>query len=364
MKISSPILMAYPGPPRRTAGVVRYSLLALALLSVLLYFRHSAQNAGLTSPFRIDIDPKPDPPLEGAPPTPENPIPQTPAPVDPPPPVVEPPVEEVNEPVVVDVPPAAQPPPAVEEPAVEEQQPPVAKPKAPPHPIDTLIEAAEKTFDDLLKKESHDLKTAAAVYRERRGRHPPPGFDVWFKFAQDNGAVMVEDFFDQIYHDLGPFWGLPPSTMRKEAWDYEMTINIRNHTASTGSEWFWTQIWLNLTKTIEHMLPDMDIALNAMDEPRVVAPWEDINRYMETERKTRVMAPAHEVISEFQHLALPGELDREVKTRDKEWEDTSKYWNRSVAAPLLTLPRAFLAGRLPRLSPRQSCSPGGDHVRF
>jgi hypothetical protein len=152
--------------------------------------------------------------------------------------------------------------------------------------------------------------------------------------------------------------------MRKEAWDYEMTINIRNHTASTGSEWFWTQIWLNLTKTIEHMLPDMDIALNAMDEPRVVAPWEDINRYMETERKTRVMAPAHEVISEFQHLALPGELDREVKTRDKEWEDTSKYWNRSVAAPLLTLSRAFLAGRFPRLSSRQSCSPGGDHVRF
>jgi len=101
-----------------------------------------------------------------------------------------------------------------------------------------LIEGAEVAFEELLRKESHDLKSAAAAYRTRRGRHPPPGLMPGTASRQDNGAVMVEEFFDQIYHDLGPFWGVEPKVMRKEAWDYEMTINIRNQTralAAVGS---------------------------------------------------------------------------------------------------------------------------------
>ena len=191
------------------------------------------------------------------------------------------------------------------------------------HPIDELIENAEKSFAELLKKESKDLKSAAAEYRKMRGRHPPPGFDTWFKFAKDKGGVLVEDFFDQIYHDLGPFWGMPASTMRKEAWDYEMTMHIRDHNVTSGSAWFWTQIWMNMTKTIEHMLPDMSLALNAMDEPRIVAPWEQVNAYMELERSTRSMAPPNEVVTEFQKLEDPGKgPDKDVKTRPKDWENT------------------------------------------
>jgi hypothetical protein len=152
---------------------------------------------------------------------------------------------------------------------------------------------------------------------------------------------MVEDFFDQIYDDLGPFWGLPPSTMRKEAWDYEMTINIRNQTAVTGSEWFWTKIWQNLTQTIEHLLPDMDLALNAMDEPRIVTPWEEISRLMEIEQKTRSMPPPAEVITEFSRLS--GKPDPEVQVGDKNWEDTRmSYYTSQVS--LLT--SQVLSGRL------------------
>ena len=131
--------------------------------------------------------------------------------------------------------------------------------------------------------------------------------------------MMVEDFFDQIYHDLGPLWGLQPSLMRKEAWSYEMNINIRGHNASTGSNWFWTQIWLNLTQTIEHLLPDMDIALNAMDEPRIVVPWEEIDKYMEIERTTRGMPPPSEVVSDFSTLG--NKPDPDVKVRPKEWSE-------------------------------------------
>lgn len=106
--------------------------------------------------------------------------------------------------------------------------------------------------------------------------------------------------------------------MRKEAWDYEMTINVRNQSASAGSDWFWTQIWLDLVKTIQHMLPDMDLALNAMDEPRIVSPWEDINGYMEKERKSRKMVPPKEVVSHFQ--PLPEHPDAEVEIAQKWWE--------------------------------------------
>ena len=103
-----------------------------------------------------------------------------------------------------------------------------------------------------------------------------------------------------------------------------MTINIRDKHATAGSDWFWTQIWLNLTKTIEHLLPDMDIPLNAMDEPRIVTPWEKINEYVEIERKGRSMPPAKEVTSEWKKLPPPTEGDFDVKTRDKKWENTRK----------------------------------------
>ena len=287
--------MAYPGPPRRAAGLARYLVLSVIAVLFLGYLRHhhTLTAVGDSSTYFPSVDTKPPPTANDNPAVPQIPV-----------------GPEVKEPVKA-------PPAPVERPK--------AQAPASPHPIDELIQGAENLFEDLLKKESKDLKSAAAEYRKRRGRHPPPGFDTWFKFAQDNGAVMVEDFWDQIYHDLGPFWGLPASTMRKEAWDYEMTIHVRGQNASASSTWFWTQIWLNLTKTIEHMLPDMSLALNAMDEPRIVSPWEKINEYMEIERSTRSMPPANEVISEFQKLENPGQgPDKDVVTRPKEWEDTRK----------------------------------------
>ncbi|KAK3934962.1 hypothetical protein QBC46DRAFT_59525 [Diplogelasinospora grovesii] len=195
------------------------------------------------------------------------------------------------------------------------------------HPIDNLIRAAEKEFEDKLAKESKSLSDAAAAYRKRRGRHPPPGFKEWYEFAKEHNAIMVEDFWDQIYHDLGPFWALSPALIRKEAWDFEMTIHVRNGNATAGSDWFWTQLWLSMIKTVEHLLPDMSLSLNAMDEPRLVVPWEQINQYMGEAEKKRSMPDPKDVVSEFQRLAAPGEgPDKDVESRNKEWEKTKPYW--------------------------------------
>jgi hypothetical protein len=70
----------------------------------------------------------------------------------------------------------------------------------------------------------------------------------------------------------------------------------------------------------------MDIPLNAMDEPRILVPWEQINEYVGKERASRNLTPVGEVISDFQKLDLPGQGDRDkdIKTRDKAWEKVRK----------------------------------------
>jgi len=213
--------------------------------------------------------------------------------------------------------------------------PPPPRPETPPaaelatgsHPIDVQIRAAEASFAQTLSQESHTLNDAAAAYRERRGRHPPPGFGEWYQFAKERDALVVEEFWDQIYHDLEPFWALKPARIRKDANEFEMRITVRGGKASTGSDWFWTQIWLSLVGSIEHLLPDMDIALNAMDEPRLVVPWEKMSEYAAAAEKTRRMKDARGVVSKFGSLPGVGEaVDGDEETPPKRWEDESKIF--------------------------------------
>ncbi|KAH7249514.1 hypothetical protein MRS44_007197 [Fusarium solani] len=194
------------------------------------------------------------------------------------------------------------------------------------HPIDKLIHDAGKSYKALVAKESHTLEEAAQAYRQRRGRHPPPGFDKWFEFAKANNAIVVEEFWDQIYHDLEPFWGVPQPIIRKEAYSFEMSIHIRNGKANSTSDWFWTQIWLDMIRSIEHLIPDLDMPLNAMDEPRLVVPWEDIDGYLTAGAKSRALLPTKDVISDFQTLPPPGRHDRYARIPFKRWEKTSPYW--------------------------------------
>ncbi|KAJ4245311.1 hypothetical protein NW762_014182 [Fusarium torreyae] len=194
------------------------------------------------------------------------------------------------------------------------------------HPIDTLIHDGGRKYKELLSKESHTLEEAAQAYRKRRGRHPPPGFDKWWEFAKQHNAIVVEDFWDQVYHDIEPFWGVPQPVIRKEAYSFEMSIHIRNGKANSTSDWFWTLIWLDMIRSIEHMIPDLDMPLNAMDEPRLVVPWEDIDGYMTKGAESRNLWPAKDVVSEFQKLPTAGRHDRKVQIPFKRWEKTSPYW--------------------------------------
>ncbi|PHH75255.1 hypothetical protein CDD82_4528 [Ophiocordyceps australis] len=194
------------------------------------------------------------------------------------------------------------------------------------HPIDKLIHDAQQGFVELASKESTTLEQAAAAYRKRRGRHPPPGFGRWYKFARRHKSVMIEDFFDQIHHDIEPFWGLDPKKLRRDAGEFEMTISIRNGVASTTSDWFWTLKWLSMIERIQHELPDMDIALNAMDEPRLVVPWENIAKYMAKAARTKRLPDEATVIDDFQKLPDPAIAKQRGLAHPPEWEETMPYW--------------------------------------
>lgn len=102
------------------------------------------------------------------------------------------------------------------------------------HPIKKLMRDGRTRQEETLKHHSHDVREAAARYRTQRGRHPPPGFDRWFKAALDTKVVVVEDYFDRIYKDLTPYWALDARTLKKRA--------------SAGNSWLRSEMVLPLHK--------------------------------------------------------------------------------------------------------------------
>ncbi|KAK8107813.1 Lipopolysaccharide-modifying protein [Apiospora kogelbergensis] len=165
---------------------------------------------------------------------------------------------------------------------------------------------------------------------ERRGRHPPPGFEDWFKAAKKRDAIVIEDFFDRIHHDINPFWALDQLELRRRAHGQPELIRIRNGRVNLVSDDpkrgnRWMQIWTKLVKEIGH-LPDLDIPINVMDETRVLVPWEKISEYVEQERRTRHIFPASEAVSTYTGYAG---VDFQPGPYDPHWigGEAHKYWD-------------------------------------
>lgn len=173
------------------------------------------------------------------------------------------------------------------------------------HPIERLVLDASSDFSDLLGGCTHDLRAAADSYRQARGRHPPPGFDAWYEFARTHDAVIVESFFDQIYRDLTPFWGIPATDMRNFARSFDYRIYVRNGTANIianhaqGTARDRMDAWFEVVQSLETMLPDLDMAINIMDESRVIVPWEDMEKIIRREIETRALLPEDKIQSQY-----------------------------------------------------------------
>ncbi|KAJ0422407.1 hypothetical protein BJY00DRAFT_300251 [Aspergillus carlsbadensis] len=154
--------------------------------------------------------------------------------------------------------------------------------------VSALLEDAGQQFDSLRERQSRTLADAANEYRRRYNMHPPPHFDKWFRFARSKGVELIDEY-DTIYHTLLPFWALSPQTIRsraQEALGYDnslLGILIRDGKVSLANGLDEEQDWqreatLGMMNNFVQYLPDMDLAFNAHDEPRVILPSEDLQR--------------------------------------------------------------------------------------
>ncbi|KAF4628383.1 hypothetical protein G7Y89_g9765 [Cudoniella acicularis] len=200
-----------------------------------------------------------------------------------------------------------------------------------PHPIVELLHRADGEFRALLNRETYDVAAAARQYREKRGRHPPPGFDKWWQYAYDNRAMFVEDFWNPIYDDLNPMWALDPKAMLADVRAQKMQFRVRNGTVTSVDpehDHFWMEIWLDLIQKVAEDLPDMDLAMNTMDEPRLLIPWENMKEYVKTEHKKRKILPVEQVTVKYS--AVPPEPAEDIP-KVFEWDTSLPIWERTVA---------------------------------
>jgi hypothetical protein len=80
-----------------------------------------------------------------------------------------------------------------------------------------------------------------------------------------------------------------------------------------------------MVQKVEQYLPDLDMPVNLMDEPRLIVPWEDINRYVTEGHKTRKLLPVNEVIQKYTPVAWDKKDDTGFQVDFV--KETGKYWD-------------------------------------
>lgn len=212
-------------------------------------------------------------------------------------------------------------------PAEPPSDPPLAAPTS-AHPIESLVEAAQQQFQALKAKQSKTLAEAVSEYRRRYGISPPPLFDKWYGFATKRGVELIDEF-DTIMDNLLPFWALQPGTIRarvREALGYNgnglIALLIRNGKVAKiegGPSW-QLNVMKDMMKEFATLLPDMDLAFNLHDEPRIVVPHDELSRMVAIAQEEALPA-ANAVKSPTNGFSSPpGDLDdatrriKEIKT--------------------------------------------------
>ena len=172
------------------------------------------------------------------------------------------------------------------------------------HPISLLMAEADKTWRAYENSRSTTFRQTVSKYRNKYGRHPPPGFKDWYRLARKRNVHNIDDF-EQIMDDLRPFWAIEPRTLRNLAANMAKdpdqgvaTIHIRNHKVVKvlNGQWRSETLETLINKFIK-FLPDLDIAMNRLDQPRVVVEWDTMQEHLKKELETRQTPP--EAIDEF-----------------------------------------------------------------
>ncbi|KAI5853335.1 hypothetical protein BZA05DRAFT_395685 [Tricharina praecox] len=143
-------------------------------------------------------------------------------------------------------------------------------------------------------RQSRTLAEAVVEYKRRYGMLPPPHFDAWWAFARARNVVLVDEY-DSIYHSLKPFWGLPPDEIRRRAraaMGYRDDLLMKNNrllhayirggkveVGGQGQDW-QKKATRDMLSGFARWLPDMDLPFNIHDEPRVMVPFDALQKHL------------------------------------------------------------------------------------
>ncbi|KAL8966442.1 MAG: hypothetical protein Q9197_005978 [Variospora fuerteventurae] len=153
------------------------------------------------------------------------------------------------------------------------------------HPVEALIKRAEADFESLLRKQSQNYTAACGEYHRRYGMNPPPGFEAWYEFATLHQSPIIDDF-NMIYNNVSPFWRLSGSEVLQIMRHVENTpeselwlCTISGHQAKTHCRHHHRRFDRHIQRLFESLvgevrgaLPDLQVLVNHLDEPRVLFP--------------------------------------------------------------------------------------------
>ncbi|KAG8885901.1 Glycosyltransferase Family 90 domain containing protein [Tulasnella sp. 331] len=137
------------------------------------------------------------------------------------------------------------------------------------HPIYELIRESEKRWQEKLAKASTTLDDAVLEYFRRYHRAPPKGFEHWWNYVQIH-EVQLPDEYDQIFHDIEPFWGMDPAHVieQQQIWEHDDRVGSYTIAVEDG------QVYLaNDTMKEGEAKIGSTRANGQVDILREVAPW-------------------------------------------------------------------------------------------
>ncbi|GAA5850375.1 hypothetical protein JCM8547_001851 [Rhodosporidiobolus lusitaniae] len=170
------------------------------------------------------------------------------------------------------------------------------------HPINVLIERAEKQWREKVARQSRTLSEAVREYKQRYRRNPPKGFDDWWRFCEENN-VQLRDEYDQIVHDLAPHWALEGHDSRHrnqvmQERDHTFTVVMRPGEPSPGLAGPYadlkraTDIAEMLSLFTGRMHRELNITYIIDDNPAVMLPYSQRERMVELGQQGEYYGPS------------------------------------------------------------------------
>ncbi|OJD14563.1 hypothetical protein ACJ73_09071 [Blastomyces percursus] len=176
------------------------------------------------------------------------------------------------------------------------------KPSFSLHPIEQLAHEAQINFGKMVARQSKTLQDATTEYMRRYNRSPPPYFDTWFEAARSKDFLLIDEF-DVMMKGLEPFWGVSPSDLRGRvdaaiATGEESIVRfeVKDHQVSYSvvgaAQWIGAQVRGWFTNEMLATLPDLTLVINSYDEPKMVAPYDILQRALSRAHSNMAVPPS------------------------------------------------------------------------